>query len=272
MKKIISKTLLILLTVFSFASCRHEGVYYPDISKTFVLVHGSWQAPWVWNKVESQLIKAGQKVIVIELPAHGDDSTLPINTSLDIYRDKVIAAVNNTKGKVILVGHSLGGMITSEVAEKIPAKIERLVYIGAYIPANGQSLLDLANTDKQSLLGPALVPSADKLTLDVQKDVLISIFCEDAPENVKKEMLERYRAEPVIPFTNKAVVTDQNFGRIQKFYLHTLQDHAVGLDLQKQMAEAAHVIKTFSLNTSHSPFLSQPDEVVKILLTIASLK
>jgi pimeloyl-ACP methyl ester carboxylesterase len=269
MKKILLKTLMLFVTVLSFGYCRHDGVFYPDISKTFVLVHGSWQAPWVWNQVESQLIKAGQKVIVIELPAHGEDATLPVNTSLDIYRDKVIAAINKTNGKVILVGHSLGGMITSEVAEKIPAKIDRLVYIGAFLPANGQSLLDLANMDKQSLLGPALVPSADQLVLDVKKEALFSIFCEDAPESAKKEMLERYRAEPAIPFTNKAVVTDQNFGKIQKYYLHTLQDHAVGLDLQKQMAEAAHVTKTFSLNTSHSPFLSQPDEVVKILLTIA---
>lgn len=272
MKTIILKTLLVLMAVSPLASCDHEGDYYPDISKTFVVVHGSWQAPWAWGNVESQLIKAGQKVVVIELPAHGDDTTLPINTSLDIYRDKVIAAIDKMKGKVILVGHSLGGMIISEIAEKIPGKIEKLVYIGAFLPANGQSLLDLANMDKQSLLGPALIPSADQLTLDVKQEALISIFCADAPESAKKEMLEKYRAEPAIPFTNKVILTDNNFGKMLIYYVHTLQDKAVGIDLQNQMADAAGVTRSFSLNTSHSPFLSQPGEVVKILLKIAILK
>jgi pimeloyl-ACP methyl ester carboxylesterase len=272
MKKIILTALLISLTATLLSSCEDDGVSYPGISKTFVLVHGSWQAPWVWDKVESQLTRAGQKVIVIELPAHGDDPTLPANTSLDIYRDKVIAAIDKTQGQVILVGHSLAGMIISEVAEKIPAKIEKLVFIGAFLPVNGQSLLDLANMDAQSLLGPALIPSADQLTLDVKQDAIISIFCEDAPESIKKEMLEKYRTEPAIPFTNKVILTDENFGKSKKYYVHTLKDKAVGLDLQNQMAAAAHVTKTFSLNTSHSPFLSQPDEVVKTLLAIASLK
>ena len=272
MKKLIIKTLPVLLTILSFTSCDHEDDHFPNTSKTFVLLHGSWQAAWVWSNVENQLKEAGQKVIVIELPAHGDDTTLPINTSLDIYRDKVIGAITKIQGKVILVGHSLSGMVISEIAEKIPAKVEKLVYIGAFLPTSGQSLLDLANMDKQSLLGPALIPSSDQLTLDVKQESLISIFCDDAPESAKKEMLEKYRAEPAIPFTNKVILTPKNFGDIQKYYVHTLQDKAVGIDLQKQMAEAAHVTKAFSLNTSHSPFLSQPVEVVNILLMIAPLK
>lgn len=232
MKKVILNTMLLLATILSLVSCKDEGDYYPGISKTFILVHGAWQAPWIWDKVEKQLSKAGQRTIVIELPAHGDDATLPVNTSLDIYRDKVIAAIDKIKGKVILVGHSMGGMVVSEVAERIPLKNEKLVYIGAFLPANGQSLLDLANMDQHSLLGPALIPSADQVTLDIKKDALITIFCQDAPESDKKKMIEKYRAEPAIPFINKVVLTDQNFGRIQKYYVHTLQDHAVGLDLQ----------------------------------------
>ena len=219
MKRVILNTLPILLILLSLSSCKDERDKFPDISRTFVLVHGSWQGPWVWSDVKAQLIKAGQKVVVIELPAHGDDAALPVNTSLDIYRDKVIAGITKTPGKVILVGHSLGGMVISEVAEEIPEKIEKLIYIGAFLPANGQSLLDLANMDKQSLLGPSLIPSADQLTLDVKKEALISIFCADAPQSAKEEMIERYRAEPAIPFTNKVFLTDKHFGGIQKYFM-----------------------------------------------------
>lgn len=47
-------------------------------------------------------------------------------------------------GKVILVGHSLGGIIVTNVAEKVPGKISKLVYIGAFLPKSGRSLADLA--------------------------------------------------------------------------------------------------------------------------------
>lgn len=103
---------------------------------------------------------------VIELPGPGKDQTPPYQLSLDAYRDKVIQAIHSTNGKVILVGHSMGGMVLTHVAEKIPSQIEKLVYIGAFLPTNGQSLLELTNSDPDSKLGPALSQSADKLLLD----------------------------------------------------------------------------------------------------------
>ncbi len=83
-------------------------------------------------------------------------------------------------------------------------------------------------------------------------------------------MLANFRVEPAIPFGNPVTLTDANFGKVDKYYIHTLQDHAIGIDLQNRMADAAHITKIFSLNTGHSPFLTQPDEVTKILFSIAN--
>lgn len=259
---------VIALFLLVFGSCSHGEDTAPK--KTFVLVHGAWQASWVWDKVKSQLEQKGQHVLVVELPAHGDDQTSPATVSIDAYRDKVIEAMNKVQGKVILVGHSMGGMVVSAVAEKIPGSIEKLIFIGAFVPADGQSLLDLATTDHQSQLGASLIPSADQLTLDVKHENIISIFCADAAQADQDLMLQKYRVEPAIPFTNKAQLTPTGFGRVDKYYIHTLQDHAIGMDLQNQMVTAAGITKTYSINSSHSPFLSQPDEVTKLLLTIAA--
>jgi pimeloyl-ACP methyl ester carboxylesterase len=258
---------LFLAAVITFSAGCSKG-HSPSIN-TFVLVHGAWQAPYVWNTVKAELEKAGQKVVVVELPAHGDDFTSPAEASIDVYRDKVISAINNTNSKVILVGHSLGGVVVSAIAEKIPSKIKKLIYIAGFVPVNGQSLIDLANQDAQSLLGPALIPSKDQLLLDVRRDAITSIFCQDGNDAVKKLVLDNYRAEPAIPFTNPVTLTDANFGSVDKYYIHTLQDHAIGIDLQNKMANSAHITKTFSVNTGHSPFLTQPDEVTKLLLQIA---
>jgi pimeloyl-ACP methyl ester carboxylesterase len=265
------KKSLIILFIISIALIVFEGCSKHDDSipvNTFVLVHGAWQGPYVWSTVKAQLESKGQKVIVVELPGHGADTTAPVTLSINAYRDKVVAAINNTTGKVILVGHSMGGVVVSAVAEQIPDRIKKLVYVGAFLPANGQSLLDLAFQDTQSLLGASLIPSADQLTLDIIRPNVVSIFCQDASDEIKNLVVSKFRVEPAIPFTNKAVLTDSKFGAVDKYYVSTLQDHAIGINLQNQMIAAAHINKVYQINTGHCPFLSKPDELVNIFLDI----
>ncbi|XZF15061.1 alpha/beta fold hydrolase [Chitinophagaceae bacterium MMS25-I14] len=267
MKNRIFTLLLIAVALFIFSSCHKNDD--DNVSKTFVLVHGAWQAPYAWQYVKTQLEQNGQKVVVVELPAHGSDNTPPQNVTMDVYRDKVADAINAVNGKVILVGHSMGGFVVSEVAEKIPSKIEKLVYIGAFVPANGQSLQDLAGTDAQSLLGPNLIPSSDQLTLDIKQESRINIFIQDGSDDVKKLVSDNFKVEPAIPFINPAVITSANFGSVDKYYIHTAQDHAIGPDLQVRMVKAAGITKEYSLNSSHCPFLSMPDNVTQLLLEIS---
>ena len=268
MRKTLCGMLIAAVFAFSNLSCKEDDAitYQP---KTFVLVHGAWQAPYVWKQVQQGLEKGGNKIMVVELPAHGSDATPPQAVSIDAYSEKVLAVLNSVSGKVILVGHSMGGMVVSAVAEKAPGKIEKLVFIGAFVPANNQSLLDLAGQDHQSILGASIVPSADQLTLDIKHDSIIPVFCQDAQPAAQQQVVSQFRVEPAIPFTNKVVITDNGFGRVDKYYIHTLQDHAIGVDLQKAMAAAAHITKTYSVNSGHSPFLSKPDDVISILTEVS---
>ena len=270
MKKIISYSVIALLIFFCITGCKNDDVTSPVQSKTFVLIHGAWQAPFVWDSVKAQLEAGGNKVVVVELPAHGDDTTSPANVTMDIYRDKVVDAINKIDGKVILVGHSMGGVVITETAEKIPAKIEKLIYIGAFLPANGQSLIDLANTDAQSLLGPALIPADGGLTLDINKDSITTIFCQDGTAAQKQLVLDNFRVEPAIPFGNAVTLTAANFGSVDKYYIHTTLDNAVGIDLQNRMAAAANITKQYSLNTGHCPFITDATETAQLLMQIAN--
>ena len=269
MKKLIMSLLVIITLTVVLSACSKDDDDQPGVAPvTYVLVHGAWQAPYVWDNVKATLEKNGDHAVVVELPAHGSDQTAPQTLSIDVYRDKVIESLNKIDGKVILVGHSLGGMIISAVAEKVPAKIRKLVYIGAYLPANGQSLLDLANTDADALLGPSLRPSADQLTLDVVHENITNIFIQDGTEAIKALVLKNFRAEPAIPFTNKAALTTANYGSVEKVYIKTLQDHVISPSLQGRMISAAGIQTTYQLNTSHSPFLSKPDSVSILLSKI----
>ncbi|MDB5200867.1 MAG: alpha/beta hydrolase [Ferruginibacter sp.] len=266
MKKILTVLLLItaILTVQSSCSKTDHAVQ----AKTFVLVHGAWQGAYVWQFVKDELEKHGQKVITVELPAHGTDTTSAANVTINSYRDKVIAAIKAANTKVILVGHSLGGMVVTATAESIPDKIEKLIYIAAFVPGNGQRLVELAGQDAQSQLGPSLIPSATQPTLDVIPANRVAIFCQDGSATVKQLVLDKFRVEPAIPFGMPVFVTAAAFGQVDKYYIHTTADQAIGITLQKQMASAAGITKVYSLNSGHSPFLSMPDSLADMLMTI----
>jgi pimeloyl-ACP methyl ester carboxylesterase len=264
MKKTISSLLSAAIAITTFASCtkNDDAITKP---RTYVLVHGAWQAPYVWDAVKAGLTSKGNKVIVVELPGHGSDNTATYTLSIDVYRDKVIEAISAVNEKVILVGHSMGGMVVTAVAEKVPSKISKLVYIGAFLPANGQALTDLAYSDPGSRLGPLLVESADKLTLGVKADSLIYLFINDGNAAVKKQVIDNYRAEPAIPFTNKVTLTNENFGTVSKAYIKTIQDIVISPGLQDRMIAAAGIKSVYTINTSHSPFLAQPKAVSELL-------
>jgi pimeloyl-ACP methyl ester carboxylesterase len=166
------------------------------------------------------------------------------------------------------VGHSMGGMVVTSVAEKIPTRISKLVYIGAFLPASGQALTDLAYSDPDSQLGPALVPSADKLTLDVMSDKVTSLFINDGSPDDKKRVMENYRAEPAIPFSNKVSLTADHFGSVNKVYIKTLHDIVISPGLQDRMIAGAGIKTVYPINTSHSPFLARPHEVSDLLIKI----
>ncbi|MCG2616187.1 alpha/beta fold hydrolase [Terrimonas sp. NA20] len=261
-------SLLAAAVLSTAGGCNNEEDEPPTVQQTYVLVHGAWQAPYVWDSVKAHLSADGNKVIVVELPGHGSDTTPPHLLSLDVYRDEVIDAISSADSSVILVGHSMGGMVITSVVEKIPAKISKLVYIGAFLPASGEALTDLASSDADSRLGPLLVPSADRLMLDVKRDSLSWLFINDGTDVEKQRVIDHYRAEPAIPFTNKVKVTKENFGSVEKVYIKTMQDVVISPALQDRMIAAAGIQTVESVNTSHSPFLSKPHEVSSLLLKI----
>lgn len=237
--------------------------------KAFVLVHGAWQSPYAWETVKKDLLKAGYQVTVIQLPGHGSDHTDHKNLHMETYITYVSDTITTIGKKVILVGHSMAGMIISGVAEQIPDLIEKLVYIAAYVPADGQSAYALSLLDQQSLLGASLIVSEDQSQFDLIKKDIINIFCQDASDPIKQLILENYRPEPAAPFSDPVLLTAGRFGKTAKYYIETLQDHGIGNNLQKEMIKTAAITNVYQLNSGHTPSLSMPEELSNLLKKIA---
>jgi Predicted hydrolases or acyltransferases (alpha/beta hydrolase superfamily) len=261
--------LLATIAVVAFSSCSKDDDPQIPHPKTFVLVHGAFQAPYAWQFVKSKLEAAGQQVVVVELPGHGQDQTDPSTISINTYRDKVITAINEVKGSVVLVGHSLGGAIITAVTDSIPGQIDKLVYLAGFVPANDQSILDLTMMDPGSLFGPALTFSADGATASIANDRIVSVFAQDADAQVQKLLMDNNRPEPIAAQADKIFLKNPAFAGVPKYYIETKQDHAITIDLQNKMISAAKITNVYSVNTGHCPMLTQPDQVTQLLLEIS---
>jgi putative intracellular protease/amidase len=236
--------------------------------QTYVLVHGAWADESAWGFVRNSLAQ-NANVVVVNLPAHGIDLTAANKVALADYVKKVTDAINQQPGKVILVGHSMAGMVVSQVAENIPTKINKIIYISAYLPKNGEDLLSLSKQDTQSKVGTSLEFAADYSAATIRKEMIAPAVCADCPDFMKEVLVKYHKAEPAKPLGEKVVLTAAKFGSVPKYYIHTTNDAAVGYDLQKMMVKNNGSIKqTFIMNTSHLPFVVRPSEFIKILTSI----
>lgn len=207
---------------------------------------------------------------VVELPGHGEDMTPVPDDTLDAYVAKTAAAIDASPSNVILVGHSLAGAVITSAVEARPARIERVVYLAAYVPKDGEKVLDIANTDASSHIGKAIVVDMEHGIAAIPKDQLGDIFCADCSPAALSSMIAHYRDEPLPAFVTPVHSTAENWGKASKFYIFTKEDHAVSYDLQQRMTADVSWTGTATLDTSHSPFLSATDALANALTDIAT--
>jgi pimeloyl-ACP methyl ester carboxylesterase len=261
------KVLLFTLVFIGVFACDNDDKKASD-TKTFVLVNGSWQGSFVWDEVKEQLEKQGHQVITVELQAHGADQSPLTEATLVNYVARVKTAINGVEGKVILVGHSLGGAIVTQSAAQLPDKIEKLVYIAGFIPQNGKSVFELSAQDNASEIMPSVLQFSEDMTSVTFADPEVNIpniFCHDGSQQQKALLVSKLRFEPLAPLGTPLQYDPSIFASLDKYYIYTTEDRAISYKFQQQMAQQAGIIKTFSIVASHSPFLSKPTEVYSIL-------
>ena len=122
------------------------GAQTPKASHaTYVIVHGAWGGAWDWKTVDSMLTAKGNTVYRPELTGLGERVHLasPTITLETHITDVVNAIVWEDLHDVILVGHSYGGMVITGVADRIPERIRRVVYVDAFLPDSGESVMTM---------------------------------------------------------------------------------------------------------------------------------
>ena len=231
----------------------------------FILIHGAWHGGWCWERVVPLLRAAGHSVLAPDLPGMGDDRTPFGPAVLSDLADWVCAQTE----PVVLVGHSRGGVVISEVAERVPDRISRLVYLTAFLLPDGQSLMGFNGTVQNDAVAGSLRISDDGQTCTIDPARSPDIFYGGCAGADASACLARLTPEPLAAVTTPVRVTPQRFGTVPRAYIEATDDHAIRIGRQRAMHAALPCDPVITLACDHSPFYSMPDRLAQALLALA---
>lgn len=219
---------------------------------TVVFVHGAWHGPWAWSEVERRLTDEGVDVVTVDLPSVGSDSG--DLADLDDDAAAVRAAIDAVDGPVVVIAHSYGGAPTTQGAAGAD-NVAHIVYLTAFMLDEGESLFGLVGEVAPEWWdvaedGQSLMPARPE-----------EIFFNDVSEDATRAAVERLAPHSMAAFTSP--ISAVAWRDVPTTYVICERDNAIPVPAQEMLAGRAGNVSR--LDTSHSPFLSQPDAVVEII-------
>jgi len=216
----------------------------------YLLVHGGFGGGWVWNEVAERLTKAGHRVRVVDqLPSAGTDPGSLGDLSADA--DCVRRGLEKVDEPVVLVGHSYGGMVITELADH--PKVHHSVYLTALWPQRGQSALTLMGD-----VFPISFVQRDDGTLQITDDFELAwaAFCDDVDQDSAQRMLSRFVLQSASSATAPSTAPDRT---------HPTTYMIAAEETDASVAAAANADFVVRLPAAHMVQLSRPDESAEAL-------
>ncbi len=239
--------------ILSGSASRGETKVKNDKPVSVVLIHGAFSDGSSWNKVIPILQAQGLNVIAVQNPL----------TSLS---DDVLAAqraIDAQEGSVVLVGHSWGGTVITQVGNH--PKVKSLVYVAAHAPSEGQTAADLGKDYPPPPGKIDLKPDAAGF-LRLSAKSLGENFAQDLPHEETKVMAATQG--PIFAKAFAEPVTVAAWTHKPSYYIVASQDRMIQPALQQALSKKIKAVTTV-LESSHVPMLSLPDKVAEVIITAA---
>lgn len=234
----------------------------------FILVHGSNHGAWCWRDVVPLLAGMGHSVVAIDLPSHGEDRTPIAEVTLASYAQAVIDEVEKSDEPAVLLGHSAAGVTIATVAEKIPDRISRLIYLAAYAPEDGDSLSQMRKRAKRQLVIHAVILSEDRQSYTFDLAEAPNIFYHDCSQEIIDYALPRLGQQAIAPQATP-VSLGENYSSVPRSFILANDDHTVPPEEQENMVANWPDEDVYRLDCGHSAFFVCPEELVALCDQIA---
>ena len=240
------------------------------MSKTFVLIHGSWHGGWAWKDVIRRLSEKGYGAHAPTLAGHG-----PGVTRLGIRHQECVASVvtyfqQHGLEDVILVGHSFGGSVVQKVAEQVFNRIARIVFLDALVLEDNQCVLDILPSEFAALVNDLAAASSDNTMLipwEIWRDNLI----QDAPESVARSIWQQLSPEPNQVNLDKLDLKRYYSLAIPRSFIYCRQDKAMGSGyFHPRMSSRLGAFKLLEMDGSHEVMFTRPRELADKLVEASS--
>ena len=249
------KQLAVLLfssILFSFSNPNPQPATSTSPKPTIILVHGLWADGSSWSKVIPSLLEQGYKVISVQNPT----------TTLEEDVAVTQRAIKLAGGDVILVGHSWGGFVITEAGDD--PHVKALVYIAAYAPDKGETVLTVSDKAAPTKLTSFLQNTDDFVTLT--KDGVVESFANGLPAD--EQNLIYTVQQPASTNVFKGVASHVAWQQKPSWYVVAGNDHCINPDLERLMAKRANA-KTTVVESPHVAMIARPREVVEVILDAA---
>lgn len=227
---------------------------------TFGLVHGAWHGSWCWKYLQKELRNEGFKSIAVDLPI--DDP----HADFEDYAD-VVAHSLKGESEITLVGHSLSGNVIPRVAGRIAVK--KLIYLAAAFdpetigrPFDWEKQIVPERFGKEFLHG--IVKLDNNMTV-FDKHTAESVFYPDCHPTLKEWASRRLR--PQLRADEKPVMSE--WPDVSQEYILCTKDEVVSPRWSRYATEKWLNIQPIEIESGHSPFLSRPQELAKLLISLA---
>jgi len=229
---------------------------------TYVLVHGAWHGAWCWRVVQRNLRRAGHDVYAPSLTGLGERKHLArVDVDLDTHILDIVQLLEmEDLEEVILVGHSYGGMVVTGAADRAHERIRALVYLDAFVPEEGKSLLDYVVSER-----------AMRMTEEGRRTGWVSPPPMSLWGLTSREHLDfvgpREVKQPFATMTKKiALPNHQAVARLPKTFVYCTSPATGSFDQFAARYRNAAGWRFQELQTGHDAMILVPDEVTAILL------
>jgi pimeloyl-ACP methyl ester carboxylesterase len=238
-----------------------------------VLVHGAWQGSWAFGAWTPMLLERGWRVHAVELPGNGWPPQPTAQANLDSYTRHVCGVVQAIGTRVVVLGHSGGGITASQVAEALPDQVAAVVYLAGMMLPDGVSYAELvrdaaADSPEDDFGGitPWLEWNAERTYTSVPAPGAMRCFLHDCdPEAARAAVaLLRPQAESGRAIRNR--LSPHRFGRVPRVYVECHDDRSVYLKLQRRMQQLSPGALRIELPCGHVPQLACPGLLTQRLM------
>ena len=240
----------------------------------FMLVHPAWFGGWCWRKLVPLLRDAGHAVFTPTLTGLGERAHLARpDVGLDTHVEDIVRVLTcDDVSDAILVGNSSAGSVITGVADRVPERVAQIVYLDAFTPDHGQSIVDLIPPERAAAMRELVDAEGDgwllpRFTAQPWEQFVPAAWQVTDPADLRW-VLERLAPTPFGHFTQPVRRTDPRAEALPHTYVRCPGWNAPHFDRHADAARAAGW-QCRQLHTPHLPYITHPRELAALLDDLA---